>query len=84
MVSEHLVGKGHHLVRCAIDFAQQPAFDYSSNSNHIDVCHQRNFIRGYAGLHRAHICADLLHGVVGDGVDVRLKKTLQMIPPDGF
>lgn len=41
---------------------------------------QGDVIRGHTGLHRAHIRADLLHGAVDDGVDVRFEKALQMVP----
>ncbi len=80
VVLQHLVGKGHQLLRCAVDLAQQPALHHTRAGDHINMRQQGDVIRGHTGLHRAHIRADLLHGAVDDGVDVRFEKALQMVP----
>lgn len=42
MIPQHLIGKGHQLLRRALDLAQQPAFHNARAGDHIDMRQQRD------------------------------------------
>lgn len=83
VILEHLVGKFDQLLRGAVDFTKEPAFDHTRAGDHVNMCHQRNVILRDASLHCTDFVSDLLDRPVDDSVDIRLKKAFEMVAANG-